>query len=307
MPWFFTVCFALLGAVVGSFLNVCIHRVPRGESIAHPGSHCACGAPIPWYLNVPVLSWLLLRGRAACCGRRFGVRYPIVEALTGTLFALCWVWLPWQQAVAGMLFCAMLVVLAFIDLDFMHLPDAPNIGLAAAGLVCSFALPGLHDVAPQKFWLVSALASAGISLVGVLVGAGLLYWFRLLASVVAGREALGEGDIILLGGIGAFCGWRGAVFALFGGAVLGALILLPPTLAKRICRRDADVEAEGRAASLASCEGDEMAEFSGAGFGREVPFGPWLALGALVWFLWARKPFGSWLDAVFAVFDGLAK
>jgi leader peptidase (prepilin peptidase)/N-methyltransferase len=297
LPWFFTVCFGVLGALAGSFLNVCAMRLPRGESVVAPGSHCECGAPIPWYLNVPLISWLVLRGRAACCGRRFSARHPFVEALTAALFALCWALLPWERALAGMCFCSMLTVLALIDFDTQLLPDALNIALAAAGLLFSTAFPALHEGAARTFWLAGSLNGAGVSLAGIFVGAGLVYWLRLLAAVFCGREALGEGDIILLGGIGAFCGWRGAVFALFGGALLGAVVLSPFLLAKKLCRGRADTEQQARAASLASCEGDETAEFAtNGGFGHEVPFGPWLALGAVAWFVWLRTPFDVWLD-----------
>src|ERR1700690_1792567 len=90
MPWFFPTAAFLFGAIIGSFLNVCIHRIPAGQSIVRPGSHCACGAPIAWYDNIPILSWLLLRGRARCCGRPFSARYLLVEILTAALFLACW-------------------------------------------------------------------------------------------------------------------------------------------------------------------------------------------------------------------------
>jgi leader peptidase (prepilin peptidase)/N-methyltransferase len=225
------------------------------------------------------------------------VRHPLVEVLTAALFALCWALLPWERALAGMCFCSMLTVLALIDFDTQLLPDALNIALAAVGLLFSAVLPALHEGATQALWLTNSLNGIGTSLVGIFVGAGLVYWLRLLATLFCGREALGEGDIILLGGIGAFCGWRGAVFALFGGALLGAVVLSPFVLAKKICRRRIDNEQHPWAASLASCEGDETAEFAANnGFEDEVPFGPWLAIGAVAWFLYFRHPFALWLD-----------
>ena len=308
-PWVFAASFGMLGAIAGSFLNVCIARVPRGASVVRPGSHCACGAPIPWFLNIPVLSWVCLRGRAACCGRAFGVRYPLVEALTGALFAACWALLPWQQALAGMLLAAWLVMLAFMDLDTMFLPDGLNISLAVAGVVLSALLPGMHGYAGTTTWIAGTLASVADSLAGILAGTGLVYWFRLLASLVAGREAMGEGDVILLGGIGAFCGWQGAFFALFGGSMIGALVLLPLILARKICRRPdhAALEREARAMSLASCE-DGNAAGGGEpapGLGLEVPFGPWLAAGAMVWVLFARAPLAQFVAQFRAVLSGL--
>jgi leader peptidase (prepilin peptidase)/N-methyltransferase len=301
--------------MVGSFLNVCIYRIPKGKSVVRPGSHCACGKPIPWYRNIPVLSWFFLRGRAACCGKRFSFRYPLVEVLTGVLFAFCWQFLPWQQAVPGMVFVSFLIVLSFMDLDTMMLPDTLNIGLALTGLALSAALPGLHGSGIEIWsgsgagagsasgFLPLMFLSLGSSLTGMLVGAGLLYWVRLLASSLAGREAMGEGDVILAGGIGAFCGWQGALFSLLGGAVAGCLVLLPLLLVKkRFARRRREVEQVKQAASLASCEGDESAEefveTSNAMLGLEVPFGPWLSIGATAWFLYFRFPLANLVDSL---------
>ena len=140
-PWFFTGAFFVFGAVVGSFLNVCIFRIPKGESIVVPGSHCACGAPVPPHLNVPVLSWIFLRGRAACCGRKISLRYPATELLVACLFAAAWHFLPWELAVHAMIFFAFAVVLAFIDWDTMLLPDSVNAPFALAGLICGAAFP----------------------------------------------------------------------------------------------------------------------------------------------------------------------
>lgn len=294
-PWIFTLVAGIFGATVGSFLNVCIYRIPAGRSVISPPSHCACGTPIPWYRNIPVLSWIFLRGRAPCCGKPFSIRYPLIETLTGILFALCWHWLPWQVAVPGFLFLALLVVLAFIDLDTMMLPDSLNVGLALLGLVCSAAFPLLHQQVSHS-GLANSLLALTHSGVGMLLGAGLIYWFRLLASLAMGREAMGEGDVILLGGIGAFCGWQGAVFALFGGAVLGTLVLVPLLIAQRLFRPKNSSKEKNRQASLASCEGDEFAEeWVAEGFGLAVPFGPWLALGGAVWFLGSRTLFAPLL------------
>ncbi len=295
-PWIFTLVAGIFGATVGSFLNVCIYRVPAGLSVISPPSRCACGAPIPWYRNIPVLAWIFLRGRAPCCGKPFSIRYPLIEGLTGALFALCWHYLPWQTAVPGALFLSLLVVLAFIDLDTMLLPDSLNVSLALLGLLCSAAFPSLHQESAHTPLANSLLAllSGGI---GMLLGAGLIYWLRLLASLAMGREAMGEGDVILLGGIGAFCGWQGALFALFGGAVLGTLVLVPLLIAQRLLRPKNNAGEKARQASLASCEGDEFAEeWAAEGFGLAVPFGPWLALGGAVWFLGSRTAFAPLLD-----------
>lgn len=300
-PWLPATCAGLFGAIVGSFLNVCIYRIPKGQSLLHPGSHCACGVPIPWHRNVPILAWICLRGKAPCCGQGFSVRYPLVETLTAALFATCWALLPWQQAVPGLVLVALLTVLAFIDLDSMLLPDTLNISLAAAGLALSVAIPGLHGEEGGRLWIVNSMNALGSSLTGILIGAGLVYWIRLIASACAGREAMGEGDIILLGGIGAFCGWQGALFALFGGALIGTIILLPLLLVKTLCRdrRNATEAQTAHAVSTsrAAFEGDEfLVENENSTLGLSVPFGPWLATGAVAWFLFFRTPMAQQIE-----------
>jgi leader peptidase (prepilin peptidase)/N-methyltransferase len=154
-PWFFpTVAFAV-GACVGSFLNVVIYRVPKEESIVTPGSHCGCGQPIKWYDNIPILSWLLLRGRARCCGRTFSFRYPAVELLTAVLFVVCWLRFPHQPGVAvcGWIFLSCLIAATFIDLDHFIIPDVFTIGLGVVGVLLSLIVPGLH-VAPGEMLMV---------------------------------------------------------------------------------------------------------------------------------------------------------
>src|SRR3954452_15075174 len=103
-PWFFPIAAVFFGACIGSFLNVVIYRVPAGKSIVLPGSHCVCGQPIRWYDNIPVFSWLILRGRARCCGQKFSFRYPFVELLTAACFLTCWLRYPPAVAVCGWVF-----------------------------------------------------------------------------------------------------------------------------------------------------------------------------------------------------------
>ena len=117
-PFFFPTVFFLFGACVGSFLNVCIFRIPAGKSIVRPPSHCACGKPIAWHDNIPILGWILLRGRARCCGRRISFRYPLVETLTAAVFCAAWVCLPPVQALVGMVFLSILIFCSFVDIDF---------------------------------------------------------------------------------------------------------------------------------------------------------------------------------------------
>jgi len=334
LPWLCVLIAALFGAAAGSFLNVCAFRIPRGTSIVRPGSRCECGAPVPWFRNIPVVSWLLLGGRAACCRRRLGLRHPLVEAGTAAWFGACWWLLPWQQAVAGMVFGAWLLALSLMDFDSMLLPDTPNIALAAAGALLALALPESHGasallaapavtgLAPAPVpaggetasWLLRAIAALGDSVTGALAGAGLAYWVRLIAGKCTGREALGEGDVILLGGIGAFCGWQGAVFALFGGSVLGTCVMLPVLLTAALFgkRRETAPPAETRTETASAAETATEAEreppAAGGGglLAREIPFGPWLALGAAVWWLFLRAPVATYIENTRLLLSGFA-
>ncbi|MCD8283781.1 MAG: prepilin peptidase [Opitutae bacterium] len=282
-PQFFTAVFFVFGAIVGSFLNVCIFRIPRGESIVYPGSHCACGKPIPFRHNIPILSWFLLRGRAACCGRRFGFRYPAVEFLSAALFAAAWEFLPWQDALAMMVFCAFGIVLALIDWDTMMLPDSVNAPFVLAGLVVSALLPEIHSgvVADENCPRILFCLRDGLipAVVGMCVGGSLSYWFRYFASVIMRREALGEGDVILLGGIGAFFGWQGAIFAFFASAFIGLFAAqIFKIFGKKFTRRQREQEA-----SMLSLEGGEDVEEFEKNASEPFPLGPWLIAGALIY------------------------
>ena len=280
-PWFFTGTFFVFGAIVGSFLNVCIFRIPKGESIVVPGSHCDCGKPIPLHLNVPVLAWIFLRGRAACCGRKISFRHPAVELLTALVFACAWHFLPWDAAVHAMIFSAFGIVLAFIDWDTMYLPDAVNAPFVLAGLFCAAAFP--HALGEAD-----AFSGLFAGTLGLIVGSMLIFWFRYFTSLILRRETMGEGDVILLGGIGAFCGWRGAIFAFFASAFIG-LFAWAIARACGVCTRG---NAARRAceASRLSLEGDDDgAEAFGAGTSAPFPLGPWLILGGALYLACGEK------------------
>jgi leader peptidase (prepilin peptidase)/N-methyltransferase len=218
-PGFAAVTAAAFGACVGSFLNVCIHRLPKGESIVTPASRCACGQPIPFWFNLPLLGWLILRGRARCCGGKISVRYPLVELITALSFVAAWTMLPPGKALAACVFLPLLIILAGCDLDDMMVPDAPNFALVGAGLLLSMLLPSLHGETAHSIEAVNRFRALMDALIGVAAGTALVWWIRTIGTLMAGREAMGEADIILCAGVGAFGGWQGAVFCLFGGAV----------------------------------------------------------------------------------------
>ena len=290
LPWFLPLAAAVFGACIGSFLNVCIYRIPKNESIVRPASHCGCGQPIAWHDNIPVLSWLILRGRARCCGRPFSFRYPAVELLTAALFLGCWLLFPPGKAVAGMVLCSILICATFIDLDHMVIPDVFTIGGAMGGVLLSLALPVLHGHQHEIF-LVGSTRSAVDAMLGLLIGSALVLWIALLAEVVLKNEAMGFGDVKFLGAIGAFIGWKGAVFAVFGGAVVGCVWFGLAVLWQQIAGRTA---APAATTSLAA-EGGETPPTS-LGFGVQVPFGPMLAIAALLYFLVLHR----WVDAYFS-------
>jgi leader peptidase (prepilin peptidase)/N-methyltransferase len=205
----------VLGLAVGSFLNVCIYRLPRGESLVTPASRCpACGRPLRWFDNIPVVSWVLLRGRCGQCQAPISAQYPIIEIVT----ALLWVtvalltppgWLLASRLILG----TALIVLFMIDLEHQLLPNAITLPGIAVGLALSFvAPPGPID-----------------SLIGMIVGGGVLYAIAAAYYFVRKEEGMGMGDVKMLAMIGAFLGWRAVLLTLvlssFAGAVLGVAIM----------------------------------------------------------------------------------
>jgi leader peptidase (prepilin peptidase)/N-methyltransferase len=206
-----------VGACIGSFLNVCAFRLPRDISVVSPGSYCPeCGEDIPPRYNLPIVGWLLLRGRAACCGARFSGRYAFVEALSGVMFAVLW-WLdPPAVAVAHWVFYSLLMVGILTDFDFLIIPDEITIGGAATGVVVSALVPALHNT-------VLVGESLQRSVIGLVAGALVLRVIGAVGSKALGRDAMGLGDVKLMACIGAFLGWQGAAFSLILGSLLGSL------------------------------------------------------------------------------------
>jgi leader peptidase (prepilin peptidase)/N-methyltransferase len=283
-PWFFPLAAFMFGACVGSFLNVVIYRLPKGQSVVTPGSHCGCGQPIKWHDNIPILSWLLLRGRARCCGRKFSFRYPFVELLTAVLFTLCWLRFPPAVAVCGGVFLSCLIAATFIDLDHMIIPDVFTIGLGVTGVVLSALVPALHGQHGDVF-IVDSLRSGVAALQGLLIGSGVVLWIALIAEALLRKEAMGFGDVTFVGAIGAFCGWQGAVFTMFGGAVVGTIWFTLAWLWEK---------ATGRRAALAPPSESPEGEAAPLGFGAHVPFGPMLAITAALYFLVFRDAVTAW-------------
>ncbi len=276
---------ALFGALIGSFLNVCIYRIPKNESVVFPGSHCGCGKPIAWYDNIPIFSWMILGGRARCCGRKFSFRYPAIEFLTAALFLACWLSFPPGKAIAGAVLCSIVICAFFIDHDHMIIPDAFTIGGAATGVLLSILLPALHDQTHELYMVASARAGRE-AVLGMFVGSALVLWIALFAEVLLKKEAMGFGDVKFLGALGAFVGWKGAVFAVFGGAMLGCVWLIVALLFQKISGRSS------QAGLRAETPDGQPAEL---GLGVHVPFGPMLGVASLLYFFGLNR----WIDGYF--------
>lgn len=294
-PWFWMGVGISFGLVFGSFLNVVIYRLPRGESVAFPASHCTtCGTPIRALDNVPVLGWLLLRGRARCCKSPISPRYPLVELLGGllggALIQVSILTLPletplWQGV---LLFAAELalglglIAAAFIDLSHMYLPDPLTLGGAALGVLSVPLRPGAT--------FVESLLGAGIGFLAVWLP------FDFLHRLVRGKPGMGLGDAKLVMLAGAWFGWQGALFTLLGGSIQATLVVVVLYLVRgkleepeAVKQERAEIERE-----LAAATPEERAEIERElaldplagepeeGFGKaRIAFGPFLVLAAL--------------------------
>lgn len=343
----------VLGAVIGSFLNACIHRLPRGLSLNHPRrSFCpACQKTIPWYENLPILSWLLLRGRCSSCGHPISPRYLLVEILTAALFAWAWLAYGWPLAPAYWVLFGILIASTFIDFEHFIIPDELTLGGVAAGIVISGLVPALHG--SEVWWsgLLQALlgAATGFGALWLVVEGGKLAfgrkshrfsqpvefrWVRdgdradlflendtlrwedifsrvsdqlilqceeaeadgvaqpvgraifhydrvsfsgrpelpldnlseirgRLTALTIPREAMGFGDVKFLAAIGAFLGWQGVAFTIFSSSIIGCVT----GLAGLFLARDKS--------------------------GARLPFGPFLAVGA-VWWIFGGRDLMDW-------------
>ncbi|OFZ78807.1 MAG: hypothetical protein A2583_09645 [Bdellovibrionales bacterium RIFOXYD1_FULL_53_11] len=209
------------GLIAGSFLNVLIHRIPLGKSIIKPGSHCPkCGKPLRWRDNIPLLGFLLLRGRCHSCDARISIRYPAVELLTALVFVAMWTRFGWGALLVlrDWPLGALLVAITFIDLDHRLIPDQLSIPGIVLGLATSWADPGVG--------LWSSLAGAAL-------GFGFFYAFAWIYEKATGRQGLGGGDIKLLAMIGAFAGPLGVFFTVMMSSITGTVIGLVWALVAR--------------------------------------------------------------------------
>lgn len=284
-PW--AIALFVLGALIGSFLNVVIARLPAGESIVHPRSRCPhCHTMIPGWLNIPVLSWLFLRGRCRACKAPISVRYPMVELLTASLFLACWSRFGLSAALLlGLVLSASLVAITFIDIDTWEIAD-------------EISIPGVAIGAALRPWAFDVPWYSG--LIGAALGAAFLGFVRWAYAVVRKQEGMGLGDVKLIAMIGAFLGPGGLLptilLASVAGSVIGGVLLL----VKRL-RGEASVDAEAPAGPPAPAperpEDEAKSEEDDEDWvppENAVPFGPFLALGAL-----AQLLFGPAFERLF--------
>ncbi len=211
---------AIFGAIIGSFLNVLILRLPANESIAFPGSHCPkCKHPISWYDNIPVLSWIVLGGKCRNCKVEISIQYPLIEMT----IALVWAAAVWHygiglNAITAAVFGTILLGIAITDARHYLIPDEYTWGGLVLGLLLSFRGG------------VDGLIEAGI---GAAVGFGLLYLVAVIGEKVFRKEAMGGGDIKMMAMVGAFVGWKGVLLTIFGGSLLGTIIFVPLSLKEK--------------------------------------------------------------------------
>lgn len=244
----------VVGACLGSFLNVCVDRWPDRGSVVAPRSRCGgCGAAVRWFRNIPVLSYLMLGGRCARCGTRIGVRYPLVELAAALIWAgMAVLWGAGGEALRGSLFLTLLLGIAVTDARTYIIPDQFSVGGTVVGLALAPLAGG------------PALTDAAL---GAGLGLGLLWLIAWLGRIAFGKDAMGGGDIKMMGMVGAFVGPAGVIVTLFAGSLLGSVIFGPISLRT----------------------------------GRLVPFGVFLALGAGIAYGWGDALIEWYLHTVLTV------
>ncbi|MEW6026104.1 MAG: prepilin peptidase [Planctomycetota bacterium] len=234
MEYFYLITIFLFGLIIGSFLNVCIYRLPReGMSIIKPGSFCpSCRTPIRWYQNIPLFSFIFLGGKCAGCSARIPWRYPLAEFLTGALFTISayWFLMPFVAVdgeqivrfVVAIYLVSILIVATFVDIEFRIIPDELTISGIILALVVSALFPMLHKaVFPFLPSFVNGLLG---SLAGIIVGGGVVYLVGVFGKLVFRKEAMGFGDVKLMAFLGGFLGWEATLYIFIAACFIGSII-----------------------------------------------------------------------------------
>ncbi|MDD3641702.1 MAG: prepilin peptidase [Atribacterota bacterium] len=234
-----------IGLVIGSFSNVCIYRIPRNESLVWPGSHCPkCSKPIKFYDNIPLISYIILKGKCRNCGEPIPLQYPIVELATGLFYLALYLFYGLQLiALVYMMLCSVLIIISFIDLKVEIIPDTISLPFIVIGFLLSFFLRNINPLD---------------SMLGIITGGGSLLLVAIFGSKLFKKEAMGGGDIKLAAMIGAFFGWKLTLLSLFLSFFLGSIIGIIVLAASK----------------------DKSNNI--------IPFGPFIALGAMISMFWGN-------------------
>ncbi len=248
-----------LGAIIGSFLNVCIVRLPKSQSVIRPRSHCLhCQKPIWWYDNIPLFSLLFLKGKCRFCKGKISFRYFLVELITALIFLGFYLYYGVSfKMMAYLIMVCGFIVATFVDFEHRIIPDEISVGGIVVGLIFSLLIPELQGVVFSKtFSLGPHLTSLGRSLLGVLIGGGSIYAMGLLGDFLFKKESMGGGDVKLLAMVGAFLGWKLAVLTFFIAPFFGAVY----GIVEKIRTKDS-----------------------------AIPYGPFLVLGAMISLFWGEQ------------------
>lgn len=244
------------GLLIGSFLNVCIYRIPQGESIVSPSSKCpSCATPIKFYDNIPLISYILLMGKCRYCKAKVSARYPFVEFLNAFLYAIVLNRFGIESPgvlLVYLLFTSILIVIFFIDLDHQIIPNSITYpGIPIAVILGSTILP-------DPFFHAGPLGYKA-SLIGFIAGGGFFYLVATAGRLIFKKDAMGGGDIKMMAMVGGLLGWKGVILTTFSGSLLGSII------------------------------GVTLIKFKGREWGSKIAFGPYLAIGALISLLWGEE------------------
>jgi leader peptidase (prepilin peptidase)/N-methyltransferase len=261
IDWYFTVVVFMFGACWGSFLNVCIYRIPAELSVVKPRSRCPkCMTDLAWKDNIPILGWIFLGGKCRYCKAPISARYPSIELLTAILFTLVWLRFAYNPVVVpyGLLVFG-LILGSMVDFDEMWIPDRCTIGGMIIGPVFSLILPAMHGAETHLGGLIQ-------SLIGLAVGFGSLWSVALIGKLVLKKDAMGFGDVKLMGALGAFLGWQSIIFIVFVSSLLGTIV------------------------------GVTFIALGNKEWQSKIPFGPYIALAAMIWMLGGSALWQLYLD-----------
>jgi len=250
LDWYWVFVVFAFGACWGSFLNVCIYRIPAELSVVKPRSRCpTCMTDLAWKDNIPIFGWIFLGGKCRYCKAPVSARYPSIELLTALLFTAVWLVYPYQLIVLPYsLLIFGLILGSMVDFDEMWIPDRVTIGGEIVGPILSFLIPAMHGADSHVGGLIQ-------SLIGLAVGFGSLYLVSVLGKLILKKDAMGFGDVKLMGCLGAFLGWESIIFIVFISSLLGTMV------------------------------GVTFIAIGKKELSSKIPFGPYISLAAIIWML----------------------